>query len=328
MSTIIKAAGAEDFLTAVPAMLGYQPSESVVIIPFAGTRTVGAMRFDLADDEQAASVARTIVGMACKVATADALAVIVYGERGQTATIAPEIEAQARICGLGLVDSLYVTTEGWGRPGEAPRPLAPAPEHLAVAEGDQRAGADLPEVAPERAEAVAAITPDVDNVLDGNDVLDLIEDALTWDVDNLDAHTVAVAVALLNRPAIRDIALVQWAHSIAVGEVALDAQIAWAEGVEYPAHLASIMWGEGPRPAPERLSAALDVVRHLAALAPEAGKPGPLAAAAWLSWALGRSTHAEVYAQHALSIDPGHGLSEIVRTFVIAGHLAEWCWTR
>ena len=152
--------------------------------------------------------------------------------------------------------------------------------------------------------------------------------ALTWDVETLDAGTVAVAVALLNRPAIRDIALLQWAHSIAVGEAALDAQIAWDEGVDYPTHLASIMWGEGPRPTPERLTTALDVVRHLAALAPEASKPGPLAAAAWLSWALGRSTHAEVYAQRALTIDPKHGLSEIVQTFVVAGHLAEWCFTR
>ncbi|WP_417541426.1 DUF4192 family protein [Microbacterium maritypicum] len=328
MTTIIKAAGAEDFLTAVPAMLGYQPSESVVIIPFAGTRTVGAMRFDLADDEHAAEVARTVVGMACKVATADALAVIVYGERGQTAAIAPEIVAQARVCGLGVVDALYVTSEGWGRPGEAPQPLAPAPEHLTVAEGDQRAGAGLPEVAPERAEAVAAITPDVDAALDGGDLLDLIESALTWDAESLDAHTVAVAVALLNRPAIRDIALVQWAHGIAVGEAALDAQIGWDAGAEYPTHLAKVMWGEGPRPTPERLTAALDVVRHLAALATEAGKPGPLATAAWLSWALGRSTHAEVYAQHALSIDPQHGLAEIVQTFVVAGHLAEWCFTR
>ena len=46
ISTILKAAQASDFLAAVPALLGFQPSESVVLVPFRGQRTTGALRID------------------------------------------------------------------------------------------------------------------------------------------------------------------------------------------------------------------------------------------------------------------------------------------
>ena len=79
-------------------------------------------------------------------------------------------------------------------------------------------------------------------------------------------------------------------------------------------------------PDPTRLSAALALVRRAAASAPRDRRPGPLATCAWLSWALGRSTHAEVYAAQALEIEPEHGLAEIVRSFVLAGHLPDWAF--
>ena len=47
MTTIVKAANAAQFLSLVPKMLGYRPTRSVVLIPFAGARSIGAMRFDL-----------------------------------------------------------------------------------------------------------------------------------------------------------------------------------------------------------------------------------------------------------------------------------------
>jgi hypothetical protein len=64
------------------------------------------------------------------------------------------------------------------------------------------------------------------------------------------------------------------------------------------------------------------------AVAPRADRPGTLAVCAWLSWALGRSTHAEVYASAAREIEPEHGLSEIVLSFVAAGHLPDWAFRR
>ena len=88
------------------------------------------------------------------------------------------------------------------------------------------------------------------------------------------------------------------------------------------------MWGEGDRPEPDRLSAALELARHLAALAPRPQRAGVLATCGWLAWALGRSTHAAHYAGLACEIEPEHGLGEIVRSFVHAGHLPEWAFER
>ena len=41
---VIKATSAADFLGLVPALIGYTPTRSIVAIPFAGSRTVGAHR--------------------------------------------------------------------------------------------------------------------------------------------------------------------------------------------------------------------------------------------------------------------------------------------
>ena len=48
-TTILKAAQASEFLAAIPALIGYTPTASAVVVPFRGNRTAGAMRFDLPD---------------------------------------------------------------------------------------------------------------------------------------------------------------------------------------------------------------------------------------------------------------------------------------
>ena len=130
----------------------------------------------------------------------------------------------------------------------------------------------------------------------------------------------------LNRPGLRDIALVQWATDQSGGDIASDAQRRWEDGEEYPVDLALVMWGDARRPDHARLEAALAVARDVAALLPKKQRPGPLSVCAWLSWALGRSTHAHRYARSALAIDPRHGLADIVLAFVQAGHLPEWAF--
>ncbi|MDO8383881.1 MAG: DUF4192 family protein [Microbacterium sp.] len=334
MTTIHKATGAGDFLTAVPAMLGYRPTESVVAVPFAGTRTIGAMRFDVPAAENAGSFAAVAMGLLVKVENATGFALIVYGEREQAEAIGSAMTTQADMCGMQVIDRLYVAGDAWGRIGEdGTEALPETPAHLAamLTASDQRAGAALPAVDEALAAQVAEALPTdlpVALAMAGGDLLDAIEQALSWDGSDLDAGAVALLAAMLNRPATRDIALVQWAHGFAAGESARDAQIGWEQGEEYPAHLARVMWGEGPRPDPKRLDAALTACRYVAALSPEEAQVGPLAAAAWLSWALGRSTRADAYARRALAIDSEHGLSQIVRTFVDAGHLPEFAFSR
>lgn len=327
---VVKVSNAADFLALVPTLLGFHPHESVVIVPFTAGRSVGAMRFDLPDDTNAHSAAQVMVGLACKIPGIERVAVVVYGERASSSPVAADVASHANMCGLGVIESLYVTEAGWGYAGDpaTPAPLPRAPEGIATAApiGDQKSGAELPTIAAEQAQAVADISPVALPL--GEGLIDLVEEALGQDAAAIEPHIAASVIALLNRPALRDAALVQWASNIDTGYIAFTAQMLWHNGVEIPEEIAAIMLGQGPRPDRHRLALALDLVRHLAALAPERDATGPLAAAAWLSWALGRSTHAEVYATHALRLTPGHGLSEIVATFVQSGHLPEHAFAR
>ena len=113
-----------------------------------------------------------------------------------------------------------------------------------------------------------------------DDLPTLFEEALGWDAETLAPFDAAALIWCLARPALRDIALVQWCGGMSAGDEALDAQLRWESGEEYPAHLAMQMWGEGERPDPDRLEAALALSRRIAAAAPRAVRPGALATCA------------------------------------------------
>lgn len=393
MTTIVKAANAAQFLSLVPRMLGYRPTRSLVLIPFAGARSVGAMRFDLptADEsDEIDRIAATLIGMVCRLPDADAAAAVIYTDESfgvggmPHAELIDALEDRAHACGIRMTDALCVAADAWGShfdpalPDEG-RPLDElgdepgGAEHVSVAEGDQATGADLPHVdlaeSERTARAVAALE-DAVRLLCGPDaargradgfagraaeaavsgdestgarrvdpqalatvcLLDdlptLYEEALGWDAESLAPFDAAALSWCLARPALRDIALVQWCGGMGAGDEALDAQLRWESGEEYPAHLAMQMWGEGERPDPDRLDAALALSRRIAAAAPRAVRAGSLATCAWLAWALGRSTHADRYATLACEIEPEHGLAEIVRSFVLAGHLPDWAFRR
>jgi len=247
---------------------------------------------------------------------------------------------------------------------EGGRPLAELERRLPPVPGDQRSGSDLPESSAQaRADVAVALQslygalevlcgiPAGDTARDGaaersedaaadiridpaaleaacafGDLPALFEDALGWDAGDRTPMRIAELAWCLNRPALRDVALVQWSSDRAGGERAIEAQQRWEDGADYPADLASVMWGEGERPDPGRLETALTLVRHVAATAPTPLRAGPLAMCAWLAWALGRSTHAEHYAVLAHDVEPDHGLADIVRSFVAAAHLPDWAF--
>lgn len=410
---VVKAADAAQFLSFVPRMLGYHPAQSLVVIPFHGARSLGAMRFDLPEPggEAIDRVASTVTGMVCRLADADAVAAIAYtderfGDEGRMPRrdLLAALERRADACGLRVTDLLCVAADGWGSfldrdcPGEG-RSLEDldwtGPGGVPEPAGDQATGAELPDCGMgERdgvAKAVAALARAVE-VLCGPDAAErrssgsvvsdaddspqpdacasdlgpvpapvsgepedeasgtdaatrvdpralaavcrfddlpgFFEHALTWSPTNLDAYDAASLVWCLARPSLRDVALVQWSGNLAQGDEAFDAQLRWESGEEYPAHLAMRMWGEGDPPQISRLETALALSRRAAALAPRESQPGPLAMCAWLSWALGRSTHAGAYADRACEIEPEHGLSQIVLSFVQAGHLPDWAFRR
>jgi hypothetical protein len=170
MTTIIRADGPARFLSLVPHLLGFAPTSSLVLIPFSGRRSAGAMRFDLpvdAADEDIDRIAATCIGMVCRIEDADAVAVVVYasmplqGPAGAPAdlpqrALVDAIAVRADTCGLELRDALCVADDAWARyddPGSVPvleslddlnaEPAGPLPP---LRPGDQTAGCDLPTV--------------------------------------------------------------------------------------------------------------------------------------------------------------------------------------
>lgn len=368
MTTVVKAADAAQFLSVLPSMLGFTPRRSIVLVPFAASRSLGAMRFDLPDADPDAAAA-TMVGLVCRVAAVDAVAAVVYtdapldGETLPAGALVDAVITRADACGLRLTDALCVGVEEWVsylRPRDArgttvdlvPPPGVP-PQTVT---GDQSSGTRLPRVdRAARAHVAEAMTqldaavarlcrPDgrevpagadeetrispiaLAAVLELDDLPMLYERALDWRHDTIDSYDAALLAWCLSRPAARDVALVQWCAGPAAGDEALDAQLRWEAGEDYPERLAMVLWGDGDRPDPERLAQALAVVREVTALIPVSARAGLYAAAGWLSWALGRSTHADSYARRAARVDPQHGLAEIVSSFVAAGHLPDWAF--
>lgn len=384
MTTIIKAASAAQFLSLIPRMLGYRPTQSVVMVPFDGSRSLGAMRFDLpaaSEFDEIDRIAATLLGMVCRLPDANGLAIITYTDAGFAEGGMPHrglseaLQRRAEDCGIHVNDVLCVGADAWGsqfdplcpqfgRPLEELRDEPEGASHLSVVAGDQAAGAELPEVDPEESArttralrslqdavelvcgpAVDAESASTEHTGDEStaddrrvdpqalaavcaldDLPTLFESAMGWDAAHLSPVDAAALLWCLSRPALRDIALVQWCGGLASGDEALDAQLRWESGEEYPTHLAMRMWGEGERPDPDRLEAALALSRRIAAAAPRSLRAGPLATCGWLAWALGRSTHAERYVVAACEIEPEHGLAEIVRSFVHAGHLPDWAF--
>lgn len=380
MTTTVSAADAAQFLSLVPRLLGFRPADSLVVVPFAGSRSLGALRVDLprGDLHDLDSAAATVVGMVCRIPGADALTAIVYDPgsalRGLPGVpLLAAVDRAADACGLRVVDLLTVASDGWGSHRDADRPVAGRPladlddaaarmppsldaRHPVLA--DRVAGAELPRrsagerrvvgAALRTLEAALAVASGIPRVGGGrrrrddaavdpralaaacelDDPPALFEDALALDPASLEPLRAALLVWTLARPSLRDVALVQWATNRVGGGAALEAQRRWEQGEDYPERLGRIMWGDGARPDPDRLERALGLVREVAALAPRRLRPGPLALCAWLSWALGRSSHADVYARRAIEIDPDHGLAEIMLSFVQVGHLPDWAFRR
>lgn len=367
-TTVVRATSSADLLSLVPHLLECTPRESLVVVPFGGGSSLGAMRVDLppeGDPTVEDGVASTVIGMACKVARTDAVVIAVYTDVEMTnATNAPRarlveaVRARADICGLRVIDALVVGRDGWSSrmdPSPSVHPLAEI-QDAAVAgldhdlSGDHRAASELPAVDPDDARRVEQLLLDVDHCLRRSrdrrrlsprrrgaaddvaaqiaDPPALFENAVVLGAERLDVRHLAALAYCLERPSLRDVALMQWTGDLAVGDAVLSAQTAFRSGEPVPEHLARPMWGEGARPDPARLRAGLEICRRLAALVALERRPGALAACAWLAWACGRSTHAAAYAEAALEIDGTHGLSEIMRTMTDAGRLPEWVFER
>lgn len=366
MTTVLRASTSAEFLRLVPSLAGFTPTESVVLLPFHGSRTSGAMRLDLPDDHvPLEDYADAAVGLIARVDRTDAVAVVVYtdaeGEPTRDGLIVPhavaidELLGRAADSGLRIVDALCVTPSGWmsyldDEPELRVLPVA-APEVPGIGDvsGDQSAGAALPPADLAEKERVARALCELERMLghgsgtglSGREdpqaiaALVLLEDipaffeAVLAAPDALPPFATAALLWCLDRPAFRDVALTQWATDLSLGARTLEAQLEFSSsGASVPDEIGDVFLGRGPTPDADRLRLALDVARAAAARAPRASRPAPLTAAAWLSWALGRSSHAGQYLDLVRAIDPQYGLASLLDTMISSALLPEWAFRR
>ena len=366
MTTVLRASGSAEFLSIVPSLAGFTPTESIVLLPFQGARTYGAMRLDLpCDDDAIEDYADSAVGLVARVDRTDALALVVYTDEEASVTpdglvlpralVADELLIRASDAGLRIVDALCVMPSGWAsylHDDPEIRPLdeeGPDVAGLGDVTGDQLSGAGLPDADLAERERVGRILLDLTDLisherLDGwtgdenpralaavvllEDIPAFFESVLATPSD-LPPFATAALLWCLDRPLFRDVALTQWATDIVAGVRTLDSQLAYAQtGRGILDDLAEIFLGRGASPDAERLRQALTAVRTAAARAPRLSRPGPLTAAAWLSWALGRSSHAAHYLELVRAIDPQYGLASLLATMISAAMLPEWAFRR
>lgn len=329
MTAVFKATGPASFLGLVPALLGFTPTQSVVAIPFGGSpqRTLGAMRVDMpAPGSDLARFAGQVLDVIARVPDAHSVAIIAYADVSaeRAREVVGAVHDLAYLRELSVVDALYVTPGGWGglSTNLALNPLIEIPVHEGAPspEGTQNSQCVLPTPTRDQVRAFEEAHTSDERTLWLDSMNNVANDPLPL------TGSLAAALSLTcARPAVRDVMLLTVLGGIDLGEQAVDAQLAWDHGAEYPEALASRLWGAGDQPDPDRLKRMQD---HLALTAALDGRAGTLATLAWVCWALGQSTTADCHAKAALAIDPEHGLAEIVRSFVDAGHLPAWAFKK
>ena len=165
MSTVIRVSSPLSLLSLVPRLLDCTPRRSLVLVPFAESRSLAALRVDLPTDDNPdlPRIASTLIGMACKVPLADAVTVVIYtddavADRGSLphSALIDAVLERAHICGLRVIEALVVGADGWGSYQDPSVGGEHALDEITAA------GPDLPESFPEHDQIGAAALPAVD----------------------------------------------------------------------------------------------------------------------------------------------------------------------
>lgn len=266
-TNIVKTRQAHDFLALVPQLAGFLPENSIVLVAFRGTRTCGALRFNLPDEGMTATVhkriATSLVGALCKIPGVDAVVPVSYTDErfGGLSGIPHErfvktLVTRAELAGFLVRDALCVAADGWGSyldPGCPPggHPLNAIADSTAVlaipveARRDLatlRSGADLPTVDAaakvrlsrefgrfERLGGTSGTPPELIAMI--GDILDPVETAeaaLGWDASSLETEDAAILLYLVQGPANRDQMMLQFAFGRQVGVQTFELNVRYA----------------------------------------------------------------------------------------------------
>jgi hypothetical protein len=347
--TVVRARTAADLLALVPSLVGMAPHRSLVLVVFHGSRTMGALRLDLPGPEVAGDLAGHAIGTVCRLDGADGVVPVVYADGPFPEALArargllDELRTAGRRAGLRVKDALCVAADGYGSlldPDlpDAGRPLSELPEPTGLPPLlDLDAATDLEGVPEEdrrrflarvrrSARATGRSGRTVDGVLSAPDPVGAIERAL--DLDRFDPVPVPLVAALADLPVLRDLLLLQIGWGPVFGGAVLARTLLPAEEPLGPEEAPGLAFcgGDMPRPDPERVVRAIELLRVTAAHLPERHRAPLLTMLAWLHWALGRGSVAGRFVEAARQIDPRYGLADLLARMLGAGMLPEWAY--
>lgn len=349
--TVVRASTAADLLALVPALVGMIPHRSLVVVVFAGSRTMGALRLDLPGPDAVRDLAGHAVGTVCRLDGADGVVPVVYADGpfaeaiGPARTLLDELCVAARRAGLRVKDALCVAADGYGSPfdPELPgrgRPLTDLPEPSGLPPLlDPDAAVELEDVPEEDRRRFLARTRraarasghsghTVDGIITAPDPVGALEHAL--DLERPDPVPVPVLAALAELPVLRDLMLLQIGWGPVFGAVVL-ARTVLAAGEPLPPDDAcglAFCGGDMPRPDPDRVERSIELLRCTAAHLPVRHRAPLLTMLAWLHWSLGRGSVAGRLVDAARVLDPAYGLAELLARMLAAGMLPEWAYRR
>jgi len=253
-TTILHSSTDADFLATLPTLVGRAVSDSILVVPFAGKRTSGALRIDLpemnAGDEVGDRLASVALGAMSRIDWCDTVLFAVYSDEtfpvafaGHDALVNALAE-RFHDAGFAVRDAFCVAADGWAswfddEPPFAGRPLEEIDDSPLAAQAAQvRGGTDLAHYdagsrLPDRDPATAALlTRAVDDLLyDGvernafgmpraaqlPDSVDFVEKLLRREADDTPLPRLAELTALSLHRAHRDEMMLQMAFGKKVG---------------------------------------------------------------------------------------------------------------
>ncbi|HEY5224191.1 MAG TPA: DUF4192 domain-containing protein [Microbacteriaceae bacterium] len=174
----------------------------------------------------------------------------------------------------------------------------------------------------------AARVGDIDSLFDAwEGLVAFAEVALRLEGATISPDLAAQIMLTADCPSLRDVLLFDWAwgRDIGLRTYRLNQRHTRGELITTEDDGALGLAGIGmPRPDPERIATAIELLRHLAACAPKSVRAPLLTMLAWLHWALGSGSTAGLFVAQAQKIDPRYGLAELLGSMLQNGMLPEW----
>lgn len=359
---VVRASELQDLLAAVPSMTGIRPVESLIVVPFLGTRAGGGFRIPLPERLRRAEVealARGCTTMMETMPRATAALVVVYTSATYAESLGiPLLELGRAVLRrlertqLGIVAVACVAGDGWGRytePSECrqPRPLLEIERSetgvLARAVADDPldlAALAAPSAVDEADRAIVAEVLNRSPLIP--DTVALVE---RWLTGPQDPRREGLIIWILQSPPLRDQLTLQIARRAelaaeeklrqsrldalsavtgeSVSDIAARQYLAGASD-EHDLETSTVMLGTGPTPDRDRLVLATGLLARAAALAPDQARSPVLTVLAWCWWARGVSSLAGLHLDEARRLDPTNSMAQLYASVFEARQLPEW----